>query len=448
MKKLYIITLAAAALLSIGASAQSFRSGYFLDNYVYGYRINPAQVNDRGFMGLAISNIDLQNVSNIGVSSLLFPNGNSLVTGLNKAVSADTFLGGLKPDNFISLDESINVLSFGIANGKRMHTVELNARVMSSQNLPYELFSLAKKGSTGSYDLGGLFASENVLADLSYGYSQWINDNLSVGGRVHLLLGIANVNLSANNTAIYLGPDKISISPDLSVAMSGMLGADTKADGSIDLNSLGLKGSPVGGFGATLDLGVQYKSDFGLEAMFSITDLGMISWKNSISGTASGAYEYSGGSISFDGGTVKTDITDALNGITDAISFKTGAGKSSMSMMPFNIAAGARYFMPFYNKLSVGALATYHNAKYASWFDARLGATFTPARIITLTGNIGYGTFGAVWGAAVDLHLGPVNLLVGMDSFLGKTGTIKGVPVAIPIERFMQNVHVGLAFTF
>lgn len=448
MKKLYIITLAAAALLSIGASAQSFRSGYFLDNYVYGYRINPAQVNEKGFVGVAIGNIDLQNTSNIGVSSLLFPNGNSLVTGLNKAISADTFLGGLKQNNFISLDESINVFSLGISNGRRMHTVELNARVMSSQNLPYELFSLAKKGAPGTYNLGSLYASENVIADLSYGYSQWINDNLSVGGRVHLLLGVANVSLNANNTSVTLGPDKISISPDLSMAMSGIIRANNKADGSIDLSNIDTKGSPVGGFGATVDLGVQYKSDMGLEAMFSVTDLGIISWQNKVSGTASGAFEYSGGNITFEGGTVKTDITDAINGITNTINFKVGEGKSSVSMMPFNVAAGARYHMPFYDKLSVGALATYHNAKYASWFDARLGATVTPTPIVTVTGNIGYGTFGAVWGAALDLHLGPVNLLVGMDSFIGKTGTIKGVPVPIPLGRFMENVHIGLAFTF
>ena len=74
-------------LLSLGASAQSFRGGYFLDNYVYGYRINPAQVNEKSFFGIGIGDIDLLNNSNLGMSSLLFNKNNSVVTGLHKSVT-------------------------------------------------------------------------------------------------------------------------------------------------------------------------------------------------------------------------------------------------------------------------------------------------------------------------------------------------------------------------
>ena len=89
MKRI-IITISAALLLCAGASAQSFRSGYFLDrNYTYGYRINPAQINRKSFMALGLGNIDLQNSCNIGISNLLFPTETGLVTGFNKAVSAD-----------------------------------------------------------------------------------------------------------------------------------------------------------------------------------------------------------------------------------------------------------------------------------------------------------------------------------------------------------------------
>ena len=114
MRRLHLILLTVAILCSLGASAQSFRSGYFLDNYVYGYRINPAQVNDRLSIGLLIDNFDLQNASSMGVSSFLYPNpdgSNSLVTGLNKAIPTETFLKGLKKHNFISLDENINIFS-------------------------------------------------------------------------------------------------------------------------------------------------------------------------------------------------------------------------------------------------------------------------------------------------------------------------------------------------
>ena len=105
-------------LLSAGASAQSFRSGYFLDNYVYGYRINPAQLNKKSFLAVGAGNIDLQNSCSIGIASVLFPTENGMVTGLNKAVSAEQFLGGLPNSVGIGLDENINLLSFGVR-GKR-----------------------------------------------------------------------------------------------------------------------------------------------------------------------------------------------------------------------------------------------------------------------------------------------------------------------------------------
>ncbi len=446
MKKLHIILLTAATLLSISASAQSFRSGYFLDNYTYGYRINPAQVNEKGFLGIAIGNIDLQNYSNIGVGSLLFNRDNAIVTGLNKKVTAEEFLGKLNKNNFISLDESINILSLGISNGERMHTVELNARVMNTENLPYSLFSFAKKGGTGTFDIGGLYADLSVLADLSYGYSMYIMDNLSVGGRIHLLAGLANVNLNANNSQIVLADDKIAVNPNIDVKASGLPKIPVTAEGSIDTGNIGINTSkPIGGFGASIDLGVEYKTDFGLDAMFSITDLGMISWDNAFALNANAAFEYTGGSFGFEGGTLKTDLADIMD-VSKIVNFKAGQGTRAMSMMPFNIQAGARYFMPFYDKLSVGALMTYHNAKNASWFDARLGATITPAKLIGFTANIGYGSFGATWGAALDLHLGPINLTAGLDSFIGKMGKLSNVPV--PLGKFMENAHIGLCFTF
>ena len=92
MKKISIaiVLVAALSLLSLTkASAQSFRSGYFLDNYVYGYRLNPAQIGPRSFFALGLGSIDLQNNLNIGMASLLFPTENGMVTGFNKAVSAE-----------------------------------------------------------------------------------------------------------------------------------------------------------------------------------------------------------------------------------------------------------------------------------------------------------------------------------------------------------------------
>lgn len=446
MKRLAFIILSAALLLSLNASAQSFRSGYFLDNNVYGYRINPAQVNDRSFAGLVISNIDLQNNANMGMASFLFPSGGKLVTGLNKSVSADTFLGGLKDSNYLSLDESINLLSLGFSNGESMHTIELNARVMNTDCLPRDLFALLKKGGTGSYNLGGLMVDLSALSDLSYGYSRRINDMISVGGRVHLLLGMVNVNAATEAANVTLSEDRISITPDISFKGSGLIKIPADGSGNLDLSNIGFSGSPMGGFGASVDLGAEFRPIEGLEAMVSVTDLGFISWNNAIAARSASSFNYSGGTIGFEGGTVKTDFEDMLANLKSLLNFKSAEGNGGGAMMPFNLAAGVKYKMPFYNRLSAGFLGTYHNARLASWYDLRLGATITPVDLISASANIGYGTFGPTWGAALNAHLGPVNLMLGTDSFIGKMGKINSI--SVPLGGFVENVHLGIVITF
>lgn len=448
MKKIFQLVPVFLLLCTLGASAQSFRSGYFLDNYVYGYRINPAQMSQKSFLGVAIGNIDLQNNGNIGAASLLFPNGNSIVTGLNKAVSADQFLGGLKDKNSLSFDESINIFSLGIVKEEQMITAEINVRALAGVSIPKDLFAFAKKGGAGvTYDLGGLGAGVSAFADINFGYTRKLGDMLSVGGRVHVLLGLADLYAGTNPSPVNLGANSISVKPDVALDFSGLMTFQPAASGKItDFGAIGFNGSPVGGFGAALDLGVQFNPFPGFEAMVAVNDLGFISWNNSFSGGIKGDFTFSGGAISLEGGEIKTDLTGLVDKLTDSFKIVTNTAGSRMSSMPFNVAAGAKYKMPFYDKLSVGALATYHNSAYNPWFDARLGVTITPVSLIGLSANIGTGTFGPTFGAALDAHLGPVNILLGLDSFMGKAGKYSGIP--IPLNQFLANIHAGIAFTF
>ena len=446
MKRISALLLAAALLAGTSASAQSFRSGYFLDNYVYGYRINPAQVSNRSFFGLALDNIDLQHGSSMGVSSFLYPNpdgSKSLVTGLNKAISTETFIKGLKNHNFISVDESINVLTVGIANGRRMHTVELNARVSAAASIPRSVFTLLKSGRSGTYDFNSLYGDATALADLCYGYSTTISDKLSVGGRLHLLLGLANVNLRSNGTSVTMDEKSIIAGAQMELNASGMLRFATDSEGSVDMSSVEFNPDPLGNYGAALDLGAEYKFDFGLDAMVSITDLGAVSWENKMHAYANGNVEFNG--LFGEGGTVKTDIEDLLD-LNNALDYRVVEGHRRMRMLPFNFAAGARYYMPFYKGLSVGMLHSCHFARSSSWYEMRMGVTFTPARILSLSGNLGVGTFGSSWGTALNLHLGPFNLLAGVDSYLGRMGKYQKIP--FPVNSFVENAHVGLILTF
>lgn len=434
-------------MLGAGASAQSFRSGYFLDNYVYGYHINPAQVNEESFVGFVLTDIDLQHNANFGMGTLLFPRNGKVVTGFNKAVTADEFLGGLSTPMTLSLDENINLLSFGIVkNKKTMHTFEVNLRTLGSVALPYDLFAFLKKGGNETYDLSGLDINVGVVGDIAYGYSRRINSQLSVGGRIHALIGVVNVNAYTDNSSIALSPNETDLQSEINLQTCGILSLATDEDNKLDFGNTAMDGSPIGGYGAGLDLGVEYKPIEDLSITASVTDLGFISWKSTTSLKANANIRYTGGNIVYDDGDFETDFEDLLDDLTEAIEFKEAEAVSRMSLMPLNAALGVRYKMPFYKPLSVGVLGTYHVDSIAPWFDVRGGLTFTPSYLLSISGNVGYGTYGPTFGAALNAHLGPINLVLGADSFMGDMGKLNGIPV--PLDNILLNLHLGLTASF
>ena len=151
-----IILTLALATAGICASAQS-RSSYFLDNYVYGYRLNPAIMSERSFFSLpVVGNVQADIQSGIGVSTLLYPapDGNGLVTGFNSSVSSEEFLSKIKDANAIGLTADFNFISLGFRKERSMTNIELNLRTTTDAALPGDLFRLLKEGSKASaYDL-------------------------------------------------------------------------------------------------------------------------------------------------------------------------------------------------------------------------------------------------------------------------------------------------------
>ncbi|MBO4623976.1 MAG: hypothetical protein J5646_00590 [Bacteroidales bacterium] len=449
MKRIHFFALIAALLLSAGASAQSFRTGYFLDNYVYGYHINPAQVNQKSFIALGLGNTNLQQTMNYGVANFVFPTANGVVTGFNKAVTAEQFIGAMPERLTLTLDESFNILSFGVADrkNKAMHTFELNVRALGTIALPRDLFAFLKQGGDRTYDISGINVNMGGLADIAYGYSRHIGSKLTVGGRVHLLLGVANANIYTENSNITVNASQATVNEQVNMQISGILTVGTDENGKVSTKQIGMKGDALGGFGVGLDLGAEYQPIDGLKVMLSITDLGFISWKNSTDLVSSNQITYTGSTITYDESGVKMDgIQGMVDKLKEAMIFKPGNTPNRTSMMPMNIALGARYNMFFYKPLSAGMLGTFHIDGVGSWYDLRAGITFTPAYIFSITGSLGFGTFGGTWGAAMNLHLGPLNLRAGLDSFMGRIGKVEGIPA--PLDNLLLNANMGIGFTF
>lgn len=436
MKRLTLLFSAVALLCAGNAYSQQLQTGFFLDDFVYSYQLNPASIpdNTNGFMGFGIDNINVGVNANIGLNSFLFPTTidgkKSLVTGFNSAITANQFLNGLKDPMRADVDLTENLLSFGFASKKSFWTFELNLRAEMNLGLPKDLVSLLKIGATEPdvYTIKDVNMDFTSFGELAVGYSRKINDALNVGGRIKLLVGVADMSLNVaklqatvrdditvegkGTTEFYVLNEQIPVDED------GVLCPED-----IDLENIG-----PGGFGAALDLGVEYKLPQveGLTLSASINDLGGIMWRNGSSGYA----EYAG---SLDG------EDSELEGLEDIFQLdQEGISKFGGLGPKFN--AGARYQVA--RMLSVGALASVRTGRFG-WSEARLGATFTPGKAFSLAASAGVNSYGTCLGCAMSLKFPVINLFLGTDSIMTKF-----TPEYVPIEKLHTRVNLGLAIAF
>lgn len=437
MKKTRIILAAALLLAGTSAVAQDFRTGYFLDNFAYSYRLNPSlQPNDtRIVFGGVLCNIGVSPEMNFGLGDVVFPSGGKLVLGLNSAIPSSQFPSKLPTSALENLRVNENIFTFGWQSKKDsriFHSVEVNLRANESANIPRSLFEFLKIGGQGNtYNVNDMKVRVNGFGEIAYGFSLK-NEHWSFGGRLKALIGITNVTADIEKMVITVGNDNASISGQGTLySADAFLKLKSNPDETIKFGVEKGTMSP-GGFGAALDLGATWQSN-GLSISLGVTDLGMMSWSKK------------GTHASFSAGTTVIDQETIKNDISSIFKFKKDNGAvGGMTMLPMTVNAGVRYHMPFWQGLSVGALGTYRVDGVYSWYEGRAGITVSPIKAICITGNYAFTSFGNTYGAAVSFRIPGVNLYVGLDS----------VPTSIskqfiPIEKLgAMCVNAGLVLAF
>lgn len=434
MKKIsYIISALVMTAFSFHSQAQTFETGYFLDNYSFSGKLNPAFQSETNVIAFAIGGIQTTAASNIGLGNVLFSRNGQLVFGLNKSVSAAEFLSGLKDINSTTEDLGMNILTIGFygKNKKSYHTIDANLRVLTTVNVPYELFEFIKKGGARTYSIAGVAADCTSYIDLGYSYSRTIGEKVKVGGRLKLLIGAANVGAVLDNL-VYDGT-RLSLQGGSTIRIAQPFVSLPKSTQSVELKDLQFNGTPgIGGFGAAVDLGVSVTPVEGLEASLALVDLGGISWNYNLSGVS-------------DFNVKSSDIKEKSDKIiTDVTKFNFSEGGKSFDKLPLTVNGGVRYTMPFYKGLSAGVFGTYRNYKGAAYANARLGATVTPAKWFSFTANYGIGTYGSSFGSAFSISGGAFNLYLGAETFLGKMAAF----APVPLGAARVSITGGITFRF
>lgn len=443
-----IILTIVLATAGIGASAQS-RSSYFLDNYMYGYRLNPAMMSERSFFSLpVVGNVQADIQSGIGVSTLLYPapDGNGLVTGFNSSVSSEEFLSKIKDANAIGLTADFNFISLGFRKERSMTNIELNFRTTADAALPGDLFRLLKEGSKSSaYDLSNTKINIRSYMELAIGKSLMnVEHTFTFGYRVKLLAGMAGADVLMNDTQATVNGEKLSVNVNADGRIAcPFLSFETKEDGTIGkANFDPAKLSPAG-YGGAIDAGVVWTPNEYISFSAAINDLGAINWKYNTLLESKGSVEFNGLDLSEENADAQAELDKVADEFKNLANFGIVDGTiSQVEMLPFTANVGALFRIPFAKSVGLGVHGSYRNGITPEW-DARAALTLSPFRWLSITGNYGYGTFGPVCGAALSLTVLGLNLFASADGYCGPLGLYESIPY--PVDDFRYRVNVGLA---
>lgn len=394
-----------------------------------------------------------RNVRNsIGASSIIFPYGDKLVTGLHSSVSSDAFMGGLKPVNSVFGQINYNLVSYGWKGSSRgFHTIEIGARANYGLSVPKEIFHILKNGTAQSpYDLSHFRTFGNLYGEIAYGYSLTLGDKLSLGTRVKLLAGLNSADVIARNFSLATGETqyKFDIDADLDLTNRNIKIAADEA-GFMDFTGITEKGklnAPSGG-GLAVDLGLVWKPFKGFSLSASVLDLGGIFWYYGNAGTSSGSYSFEGlknlGIEELEQEKILARLKATGDEVLGVIKPKAAEGRFKFKSVPFSANMKAGYAMPFWENLSVEASGLYTGYNFcAPYWEARGGLALDFPGIAHLGLNAGSGAYGFVYGINGSVDFLSFRLYAGFENGIG--GVIPYTDT--PLKANNNTIVAGLIY--
>lgn len=426
MRKL-IYSLALSIVCSVFLNAQDFRTSYFLSNYLYDYRINPAFMGDsyRGFTSVGVGDVNVGVQASFPVSALVYKDYDGYQFGLSDGYSIEKLRNKLQNFNKMNVSISENIFAFGWNRGRTAGTLEVNLRSYTSGYFDYELARMAIEEYDGfPYGLENTKFNTRDWLEVAYGFSSHVSDSFSFGGRIKGLIGLNYSDLNVD----YLYCD---YDPYLVARSEGMFrSSNTFITFPTSNGMIGLQPEfgryTIGGLGVSADLGFKLTTDRGIEIGVSALDLGGLMWHSKIFGTQ--------------------DEDRRLNSLEDVYKFieDDPASSTTFVMNPVTIEAGARY--PISDVLSAGTLATIRIDNTArGWYEIRVGGSFTPAQAFSVAASAAMNTLGAGIGFALNFRVPGIAFSLGSDSLFGLFSFNSDL---IPSRRLNTNLHAGLSIAW
>lgn len=433
MKKILSLSLLASCALAV--AAQNTQSGFFNDGYMFRHNMNPAIANRQSYIAIPVlSNLSISERGNIGLGDLVYSRGGETVSFMHPSVGTEEAVKPFADKLRLENDIRLNLLSVGVAGkkGRGYTTVGASLRSHIGGVLPGQLLRLAKEGPANqTYDLSNLNLSADAFAEIAVGHSHKIGDNLSVGAKAKLLLGLGHIDATAEGTQLTLGEDawEATANAEVNASVKGlsflseteMRGPEGQQTPHTYISDVDFDSPGMSGMGLAFDLGATYSLPYGVTVGLAVVDLGFINWNNHLLASTGGPH-----SVSTDQYTFSADddsdnsfdnewdrLADAaadlyeLRDMGDQGNFTTGLGAT--------LNASVEVTMPFYDKLTVGLLNTTRLQNSTGWNETRLSLNVAPVKWFALSVTGAVGTFGPSFGGMVSLHPKGISIFAGAD---------------------------------
>ena len=450
MLKKYILSGALAITAIFGVSAQTNTySGYFLDNFLYQYQLNPAFGNEYNFVGFpGLGNLSIETQGTVHVSDIIYPlNGKTVLFTHPDLTDVKKF----NNSNKLGVNARANIINIGFKGMGGYNTISVSAVANSNVAAPGSLLNLLREGvSNTTYDIKDFMVYANSYAEIALNHSREIKQvpGLRVGATFKFLVGAASAYGKFKKANLDLGTDSWNVTSEGEVYLSGKgLEWETKRneDAGWDYVS-GVNTDHVSGpngFGAAIDLGATYKwNDFNFS--LAILDLGGIAWTDTQKASTNGeqnfrtndyTFEINGDDDTFD------KMKDQLSALYQLQPEKGNYKRKTMQGTTMNI--GVEYELPYYRPLTFGLLNTTRLCGGYTWTEFRLSANIQPVKYVSASANLVCGTYGVGFGWLVNITSGSgINLFVGMDRVPGHLSK-QYIPLNSNIE-----FNFGLNFPF
>lgn len=477
---------------AIIAHAQQINTLYFLENAPMRHTINPAfQPHSKGFVNISPLGWMSAGAGNtsLTMSDLFYldPQTGHTITPLHPNGNKQALLKTLNSMTLINGDVTLGIVNLGFRiKEKGFLTIGINEHIEIGATLPRAIPQIALGGfmtdleGNNSFNLSRLGVATNIYTEIGVGYSHQINEQWTVGGKVKLLIGQANIGLTAKNLTLDASIEQWDINGNMQLGIAGPISfnklpaieGETLAEiteniSNADLSQVINLSNPAkiafgGGYGAAIDLGFTYQPNEYIQISAALNDLGMIHWANAQKYTCTmdttfvgaGDFEYSDPSFHDQEGNFSTQLLldsalSNMQGLTNAIRMEhAGNAYNKMVSAKLNLGVDATFLN---NKLTVGLLSATRLYNARLYEEITIGLAYKPFNWLNIAASYSLMNNGKFSNIGAGLSIMPkdgINMTLAMDYI---PTTYAGIDIngktqyILPYKSKMVNIALGFS---